>query len=189
MKIYTKTGDKGETGLLGGVRVSKSHLAIRACGALDETNSCLGLARSESLPDSVEKALVQIQHDLFDLGARVAGCLGKSDRPPEFPLARSEELEQLIDQFEEELPQLEAFILPSGSRSGSTIHLARAVCRRAERDLVELSGSDLDYDLSNEMIYLNRLGDLLFVLARFVNQQNSCPETSWNVGRKKAEDT
>jgi cob(I)alamin adenosyltransferase len=188
MKIYTKTGDKGETGLLGGVRVPKSHLAIKACGSLDETNSLVGLVRTESLPQNVAQALEQIQHDLFDVGSRVAACLGKTNRPPEFPVSRSEELEQLIDQFQEQLPALEAFILPSGSRCGSTLHLARSVCRRAERDLVELIGSGIDHDLSNELVYLNRLGDLLFVLARWVNQHDQSPETKWNVGRKQAPD-
>lgn len=189
MKIYTKTGDKGETSLLGGVRVPKSHLAIKVCGSLDETNSFVGLTRSESLPPTVAEALEQIQHDLFDVGSRVAACLGKSNQPPEFPVSRSEELESLIDQFQEQLLPLEAFILPSGSRGGSTLHLARSVCRRAERDLVELMGSGIDEDLSNELVYLNRLGDLLFVLARSVNQHNQSPETQWDVGRGNAPDS
>ena len=123
MKIYTKTGDKGETGLLGGVRVSKSHLAIRVCGSLDETNSFVGLARAESISDHVDDILTQIQHDLFDLGSQVAACLGETNRPPEFPVTRATELEAFIDQAEFELLPVKAFILPSGSRAGSTIHL------------------------------------------------------------------
>ncbi len=189
MKIYTKSGDKGETGLLGGVRVSKAHLAIEAGGSLDETNSLIGVARSESLPKTVENCLNQIQHDLFDLGSQVAACLGETNRPPEFPVSRSDELENLIDQFQDQLPPLEAFILPSGSRSGSTLHLARSVCRRAERNLAELISSGVKNDLSNELVYLNRLGDLLFVLARFVNQANHSPETKWNVGRENDSET
>ena len=183
MKIYTKTGDKGETGLLGGIRVSKSHLAIKTCGALDEANSFIGLVRAESVPDDVEALLTRIQHDLFDLGSNIAACLGESKRPPEFPDKRITELEVAIDLFDNELPPLEAFILPSGSRAGSTLHLARSVCRRAERDAVELIDSGIDGTLSNEIIYLNRLGDLLFVLARVVNLRANCPETKWNVGR------
>jgi cob(I)alamin adenosyltransferase len=184
MKIYTKTGDQGETGLLGGIRVSKSHLAIRVCGSLDETNSFIGLARTELNVPPVESLLIQIQHDLFDLGSRVAACLGKTNQLPEFPAERARELEAFIDRFDEELPTLKAFILPSGSRAGSTLHLARSVCRRAERELVELIESGLEPDLADELVYVNRLGDLLFVLARYVNQLNASPETEWNVGRR-----
>ena len=183
MKIYTKTGDQGETGLLGGVRISKSHLAIRVCGSLDETNSFIGLARTEPGSKPIDGILTQIQHDLFDLGSHVAACLGEKKPPPEFPAARSTELEAYIDQIDSELAPLKVFILPSGSRAGSTIHVARSVCRRAERELVELIESDLGVDLSAQLVYLNRLGDLLFVLARYVNQRNDSPETEWNVGR------
>jgi len=193
MKIYTKTGDKGETGLLGGVRVSKSHCAIRVCGSLDETNSIIGLVRAERQQESeghdevdvVGRLLVQLQHDLFDLGSRVAACLGETDRIPDFPVSRAEELERAIDQFQAELPALTAFILPSGTRAGTTLHLARSVCRRAERELVELvSEIKPKMDLTNELIYLNRMGDLLFVTARLVNQNGGQVETSWNVGRE-----
>ncbi len=187
MKIYTKTGDHGETGLLGGIRVSKSHWVIRVCGSLDETNSFVGLARCESTSGQVDNILTQIQHDLFDLGSQVAACLGVSNRPPEFPSTRSAELESMIDNMEDQLDPLSAFILPSGSRAGSTIHLARSVCRRAERELVELIDSGLGVDLSIELVYLNRLGDLLFVLARYVNKLNNSPETQWNAGRRRGE--
>ena len=191
MKIYTKTGDKGETGLLGGVRVSKTHLAIGVCGSLDETNSILGLVRAElrqrQLPDvqfdKLEPVFFRLQHDLFDLGSRVAACLGETKRIPEFPPSRSVELEEAIDLFQSELPVLTAFILPSGNRAGATLHLARSVCRRAERDLVQLMSTELKMELSNELVYLNRLGDLLFVLARLVNQSDGDVETSWDVGR------
>lgn len=183
MKIYTKTGDQGETGLLGGVRVSKTHLAIRVCGSLDETNSLIGLARSESISVQVDQILTQIQHDLFDLGSHVAACMGRSNRPPEFPALRATELEALIDMIEGELAPLTSFILPSGSRAGSTLHLARSVCRRTERELVGLIDSGLEVELAIELVYLNRLGDLLFVLARHVNKLNDSPETEWQVGR------
>jgi cob(I)alamin adenosyltransferase len=183
MKIYTKTGDQGETCLLGGVRVSKSHLAIRVCGSVDETNSFIGLARTESISELVDDVLTRIQHDLFDLGSHVAACLGETSTIPKFPAARSTELEANIDQIDGELAPLKAFILPSGSRVGSTIHVARSVCRRAERDLVALIDSGLEMNLSAQLVYLNRLGDLLFVLARYVNKLNGSPETEWNVGR------
>lgn len=166
MKIYTKTGDQGETGLLGGVRVSKSHSAIKVCGSIDEVNSFIGLSRVENQSVSLNALLTQIQHDLFDLGSRVAACLSSSNRIPDFPPERVAELERAIDQYDEELAPLKAFILPGGGRTGGTLHLARSVCRRAERQLVELINSETKTDLSLELIYLNRLGDLLFVLAR-----------------------
>ncbi|MGB2498555.1 MAG: cob(I)yrinic acid a,c-diamide adenosyltransferase [Mariniblastus sp.] len=184
MKIYTKTGDQGETGLLGGVRVSKSHSAIKVCGSVDEVNSFIGLSRVENQSISLNALLTQIQHDLFDLGSRVAACLSSSDRIPDFPPERVAELERAIDQYDEELAPLKAFILPGGGRTGGTLHLARSVCRRAERQLVELINSETKTDLSLELIYLNRLGDLLFVLARYTNQLDRCPETEWNVGRQ-----
>ena len=199
MKIYNKTGDDGETGLLGAVRVSKSHLAIGACGALDETNSVVGTARSalwtqrsQTLKginfDDVDELLTQIQNDLFDLGSRVAACLGKSQKAVDFPLSRSEELEQQIDLFESELPPLTAFILPGGNAIGSSLHLARSVCRRAERDIVALVESGVERDLGVELVYLNRLGDLLFVLARVANVRSQFPETQWSVrGEKKSD--
>ena len=194
MKIYTKTGDKGETGLLGGIRISKSHLAITAGGSLDETNSWIGLARSAfqaagqinsnlSYHD-LDQCLGQIQNDLFDLGSQVASSFSQSDRVPEFPPTRAVELEQKIDVFEAELSPLTAFILPGGSNPGSLLHLSRAVCRRSERDLVTLIDSGVERSLSSELIYLNRLGDLLFVLARVANLRMSNPETKWDVGRK-----
>ncbi len=197
MKIYTKTGDDGETGLLGGVRVSKSHLAIGACGALDETNSIIGVVRSalwtrESQPlkeginfDDVDAVLSRIQNELFDLGSRVAACLGESQRATEFPESRSKKLEQDIDLFQSELPPLTAFILPGGNTAGSSLHLARAVCRRSERDIVALIESGVQQPLDLELIYLNRLGDLLFVLARIANVRTGFPETQWNVGGEK----
>ena len=184
MKIYTKTGDQGETGLLGGVRVSKSHSAIKVCGSIDEVNSFIGLSRVENQSISLNALLTQIQHDLFDLGSRVAACLSSSNRIPDFPPERVAELERAIDQYDEELAPLKAFILPGGGRTGGTLHLARSVCRRAERQLVELINSETKTDLSLELIYLNRLGDLLFVLARYTNQLDRCPETEWNVGRQ-----
>lgn len=190
MKIYTKTGDQGETGLLGGVRVSKTHPAVRATGSVDETNSLIGVVRGHGVETDVDKVLMQIQHDLFDLGSRIAACLSETNRAAAFPAERALELERLIDRFQDQLPPLTAFILPSGSLAGSALHLGRSVCRRAECELVALLESgefeaDPALPLQDELIYLNRLSDLLFVLARFVNQQKRQPETLWVVGRDK----
>lgn len=183
MKIYTKSGDKGETGLLGGVRVSKDHPAISVCGALDETNSWIGLVRSESLPTGMDEGLTRIQKDLFEIGGRVAGCLGSEPHRMGKWNSRTEALEEWIDQIQDELSLLSAFILPGGGRAGSMLHLARSVCRRAERELVAFIQSDLGPDLLDELIFLNRLGDLLFVLARWVNASEGNLETEWIAGQ------
>lgn len=199
MKIYTKTGDQGETGMLGGVRISKSSIAIDVTGGLDETNSVLGIVVSQlnERPSdqvaslySVQPMIHQIQNDLFDMGSRVSACLSDSGRAAEFSAARTEVLEQWIDQLQTDLPELTAFILPGGSLAGSFLHQARAVCRRTERGLVELAGADLDWPdgvsgqrLSIELAYLNRLSDLLFVMARYVNHQNGCEESKWRPTR------
>ena len=198
MKIYTKTGDQGETGMLGGVRISKSSIAIDVTGGLDETNSVLGIVASQlSQPSSgqvaagssVQPMIYQIQNDLFDLGSRVSACLSESDRAVEFSSERAVVLEQWIDQLQQHLPELTAFILPGGSFAGSFLHQARAVCRRTERGLVGLARADLawpnasnvagDQRLSTELAYLNRLSDLLFVMARYVNHQAGCEESKW----------
>lgn len=198
MKIYTKTGDQGETGMLGGGRISKSSIAIDVTGGLDETNSVLGIVASQlSQPSSgqvaagssVQPMIYQIQNDLFDLGSRVSACLSESDRAVEFSSERAVVLEQWIDQLQQHLPELTAFILPGGSFAGSFLHQARAVCRRAERGLVGLARADLawpnasnvtgDQRLSIELAYLNRLSDLLFVMARYVNHQAGCEESKW----------
>jgi cob(I)alamin adenosyltransferase len=187
LKIYTKTGDAGQTGLLGGVRISKSHLAIQVCGSLDETNCLLGVALSYSPPSEIAWRLTQIQNDLFDLGSRVAASLAKTTRAACFPAARTEALEQWIDHFQERTPALTQFILPGGSVTGAYLHHSRAVCRRGERDLVrwmEALGhaeGTTPKTLSLELAYLNRLSDLLFVMARFVNHAAKIPETHWKV--------
>ena len=182
MKIYTKTGDQGETGLLGGIRVSKSSLAIAVCGSLDEANSFVGLARAVSLPQDVDELLGRIQNDLFDLGSRVAACMTDSNRAADFPSDRIVELESAIDQFDAELPPLTCFVLPGGSKAASLLHVARSVVRRSERELVGLK-ENVESDLSLELVFLNRLGDLLFILARLMNVRTECPETLWDVGR------
>jgi len=198
MKIYTKTGDQGETGMLGGVRISKSSIAIDVTGGLDETNSVLGIVASQlnqlssdqvAAGSSVQPMIYQIQNDLFDLGSRVSACLSESGRAVEFSSERTVVLEQWIDQLQKDLPELTAFILPGGSFAGSFLHQARAVCRRTERGLVGLAAADLDWPtasniagdqrMSIELAYLNRLSDLLFVMARYVNHQAGCEESKW----------
>ena len=182
MKIYTKTGDNGETGLLGGVRVPKSHLAIHVCGELDELNSMIGLIRSGEVHERLDSIFLTVQNDLFDLGARVAACLGETKKLTSFDSSRSQNLESRIDEFQAELPELMHFILPDGSTTGCRCHLARAVCRRAERSLVALKTQALKLPLDQELIYLNRLSDFLFVAARWSSQLASKPETAWQVG-------
>ena len=180
MRIYTRTGDHGETGLLGGVRVSKNHLAIRTCGELDETNSHLGLARSQGLPNNVERIIAEIQQDLFVVGNQVAASeSGQTKRAAMLSENRVTELEQQIDAFEVHLAPIDAFILPGGCVSGAQLHVARTVCRRAERSIVEMSQLAATSELANCIIYLNRLSDLLFVMARYVNHVNKTPETKW----------
>ncbi len=188
MKIYTRTGDDGETGLLGGQRVSKAHQLIEVCGSLDEANSWLGLVRCEPLDDRIDQLLTQIQSRLFDLGSRVAACQTESTRAADFPVSCIEDLESAIDDWDSTLPPLEAFILPSGCEAGCRLHMARSVCRRAERQLVALMETLGSKELKLEMMYLNRLSDLLFVLARSVNQVAGKLETNWTANRLGSSD-
>ena len=177
-KIYTKTGDQGETSLYGGRRVGKDDLRIEAYGTVDELNAQLGVVRTLPLPPGAGELLERIQHELFVLGADLA-------TPPEKTSAKvrriAEEdvvrLEQDIDRLDAGLPELRSFILPSGSPAGAALHVARTVCRRAERRTVRLvRETSLD---RLPVIYLNRLADLLFVLARHVNHALGSPETPW----------
>lgn len=177
MKIYTKTGDQGETGLFGGPRVRKDHLRIESYGAVDELNAVLGLVRSEGLPAEINDLLAQIQNSLFDLGAELASPdpvrMGVSVISP----AHAEALERAIDRYEANLPPLKTFILPGGTRAAAELHLARTVCRRAERRLISLAGAET---ISGALIaYLNRLGDLLFVLARELNRVAGQVDVPW----------
>jgi cob(I)alamin adenosyltransferase len=185
VKIYTRTGDTGETSLFGGARVSKSDARVDAYGEVDELNAWLGFARAalDARPDSaafadISDALVQIQRDLFALGARLADPAEKiSARVTKAALhdADVERLEQLIDRLEADLPALAHFILAGGVEAGVRLHLARAVCRRAERRMTPLQPA-LDLILIR---YINRLSDLLFVMARAVNHRAGAPETQW----------
>lgn len=191
MKIYTRTGDKGETGLLGAGRVPKDDLRVAAYGAVDEANSAIGLARANLRSDvradpdlaELDDVLGQVQVLLFELGADLA--------TPEESTARSRlhlidegdvaELEALIDRHSAQLPELTKFILPAGSRAAAALHLARAVVRRAERDAVALSRRDAVNPQA--VIVLNRLSDLLFTLARAANLRSGFEEVVWTARR------
>ena len=189
MKIYTRNGDDGETGVLGAIRVSKSHLVVETCGTVDELNSNIGCAIAEldRHPDpmpsvgGVKTALVRIQSELFDLGSRVAAVMAESSKvsPADEDQHAIERLESWIDEFDAQLSPLTNFILPGGSPAASQLHLARTVCRRAERRLVSLMESDVERKIGPDLIYLNRLSDLLFVFARYVNQCSDREETAW----------
>jgi cob(I)alamin adenosyltransferase len=178
MKIYTRTGDSGETSLLGGKRVSKSSIRVDAYGEVDELNATLGVARAEAKHPEIQAALVEIQRDLFSLGARLADPAGQ---PPSEKVALDssnvQKLEKHIDRFESSLPALAGFILPGGSKAGALLHQARSICRRAERKLAVLSGAEAVPPPA--LPYLNRLSDLLFVMARLENQRQNVEDESW----------
>ncbi|MCH7508719.1 MAG: cob(I)yrinic acid a,c-diamide adenosyltransferase [Proteobacteria bacterium] len=177
-KIYTRTGDKGETGLGDGQRVSKDHLRIETFGCVDETNSAIGMVLAiAALPEPVVDCLVEVQHDLFDLGGEL--CIpGHSVVTSEF-VAR---LETQLDEFNANLPTLKEFILPGGGPAAAACHLARTICRRAERRVVSLSA--LEKNIRPEAIqYLNRLSDLLFVIARVLARHEQGSEVLWNRDR------
>lgn len=180
MKIYTKKGDRGETSLLGGSRVPKDHLRIESYGTVDELNSHLGLLR-DMLKGDYHDELVRIQNELFDLGSLLA--LEKGDHKFELKQidgSQVEWLESEMDRMNEDLEPLKNFILPGGCLPASQAHVARVVCRRAERLLVSLSETE---ELEDTLIaYLNRLSDYLFVLARHITQSQGGDETIWNSG-------
>jgi cob(I)alamin adenosyltransferase len=177
MPIYTRTGDRGETDLLGGVRVSKDALLLEVCGTLDEFSSLLGLARCEPLPDGAAPLLEQVQRRLFDVGGELvaaeAGHAANGVGPRDVAA-----IEELIDAYEKRLKSLGTFILPAGNRSAATLHVARAVCRRAERRLVSLALCKPAAVSPDLLPYMNRLGDLLYVLARAANARAGVGDTS-----------
>ncbi|MGC4091880.1 MAG: cob(I)yrinic acid a,c-diamide adenosyltransferase [Polyangiaceae bacterium] len=179
MRIYTKTGDDGSTGLFGGNRVQKDSAHVEAYGTVDELNSVLGVARAELHDAELDALLHQMQDDLLCLGAELACVPGKegklsSRRIDESEIAR---LEQAIDVHEEKLAPLRNFILPGGTRASAALHLARTVCRRAERRVLS-AGREASLR-SGLLIYLNRLADLLFVLARRANQVEGRDDVAW----------
>lgn len=179
MKIYTKTGDTGQTSLFGKIRVSKADPRVDAYGDVDELNTCLGVARAQGIPVDISASLETIQRDLFALGARLADPAARiAERVSKVAItnAEVERLEQLIDSLETELPPLRKFILPGGSPAGAMLHFARTVCRRAERRVIGLGADAVEPIL---VVYLNRLSDLLFVMARAVNHRAAAPEAEW----------
>lgn len=185
IKIYTKSGDRGETTLFSGHRVSKNDPFIEALGSVDECNSAIGIALSfmnkEPSLKQTKDQLEIIQHTLFDLGASLATprtrALGSKIERTRFDHEGIELLEKWIDAMEETLPELHTFILPGGHSVGAFLHLARSICRRAERCVIPISKNA---DVSkNVIIYLNRLSDYLFVASRYVNYLSKQPETLW----------
>lgn len=179
MRIYTKTGDAGETSLFGNARVPKSHPLVDAYGEVDELNACLGVVCAQLTAADLVADLARIQADLFALGSeladpgkRIAERVAKAHIRP----ADVERLEVTIDRLEDELPPLRRFILAGGTPAGAYLHLARTVCRRAERKVVGLGPDRVDQLL---VVYLNRLSDLLFVMARVVNHRSGVAEIEW----------
>jgi cob(I)alamin adenosyltransferase len=181
VKIYTKTGDQGETGLFGGGRVPKDHPRAAAYGDVDELNSALGVVRATAPADFFDPMLESIQRDLFSIGghlatpdpAKVAKALEKADLSPE----RVALFEQVMDEADGELPPLRSFVLPAGTPKAAALHLARTVCRRAERSVVHLSHENEVPELF--LVYLNRLSDLLFTLARLANHRAGAGDVTW----------
>lgn len=178
MKIYTKTGDKGQTSLIGGTRVPKHHLRIESYGTVDELNSYIGLIRDQQVSEHQQNLLKEIQDRLFTIGSALASDPEKSKmKIPDLHQEDIELLEKEIDTMTTELPELRHFILPGGSNAVSFCHLARCVCRRAERICVHLS-EDSFVD-EKVMVYLNRLSDYLFVLSRKLCFDNQIEENKW----------
>jgi cob(I)alamin adenosyltransferase len=184
MKIYTRRGDAGRTDLLGSKSVSKASPRVDAYGVVDELNSLIGAARASTADDANDPILLEIQHQLFRVGAELASSANASEEEIGVPLITGEQvawLEETVDRFDADLPPLTRFILPGGAPGASLLQVARAVCRRAERALVALSEREpVRPDLLG---YLNRLSDLLFVAARHANQRNGIAEVQWK-GRK-----
>lgn len=176
-RIYTRTGDEGETGLVGGARVPKDSLRVDAYGNVDELNSVLGLVRSFLTDNELDSLLHELQSDLFTVGADLA-AVNTDQSIPHIISERVLELEKIIDKYQEELPQLKVFILPSGSSAGASLHFARAIARRAERSIVKLGKIE---KINDQLVpYINRLSDLLFVLARVVNHRQKTVEVTWH---------
>lgn len=175
-KIYTRTGDAGETGLGDGKRVSKNGARVRAMGDVDELNCVIAVLLCESLAPNVHATLLSVQHDLFDLGGELS--IPGTSLVPDGAVKR---LELAIDRWNEDLPPLKEFILPGGSRTAAVCHLARAVCRRAERTIVELSEGERAGGTA--LAYINRLSDLLFVLARTLARADGGAEILWDRSR------
>jgi cob(I)alamin adenosyltransferase len=180
MRIYTKTGDDGTTGLFGGTRVDKDAESVEAFGTVDELNSILGVARAVGLVPEIDVLLTHIQDDLLCVGAELATTPGHEERLSSRRVGEAEvqALEAALDRIETELPELKNFVLPGGTLAAATLHHARTVCRRAERRVI--SARKIRTLSPGIVIYLNRLSDLLFVLARRVNQLAGRPDVLWS---------
>ncbi len=178
MKIYTKTGDTGQTGLFAGPRVSKNHPRIESYGTVDELNATIGLTRSFAPPAEMDSLLETIQHGLFAVGAELATPDPQTHGTSMIGESAITGLEAAIDENEAKLSPLTQFILPTGTRVAASLHVARSVCRRAERCLVALQQTEPAVSLV-PLRYLNRLSDLLFVLARVANQESGIPDAGW----------
>ena len=179
MKIYTRTGDNGSTGLFGGPRVSKDDSRIEAYGTVDELNAAIGVARVSGVGPLVDQHLTQVQHELFAIGAELATPDPERHGTRVIGDKHIRRLERWIDAHEESLPPLRSFVLPAGSPGACSLHLARAICRRAERRVIRLcreSGANVTEEVA---VYLNRLSDLLFVLSRVANQESGTEEVAW----------
>ena len=179
MTIYTKTGDAGETGLFDGTRVRKSDMRVDAYGEVDELNALLGVVRASDPGPELDQMLAQIQRDLFALGSRLADPRRRIAARVEKAVIGAEDvvrLEGWIDRLDAELPELRRFILAGGARPGAYLHLSRTVCRRAERHVVRLGAAEVDAIV---VTYMNRLSDLLFVMARVANHRAGVPEHEW----------
>jgi len=179
VKIYTRTGDSGETGLFDGTRVAKSDPRVAAYGDVDELGACLGAVRAANPEEDLRAMLEQIQRDLFAIGARLADPTHRIASRVRKAAVGSEDiarLEQWIDSLEADLPPLRRFILAGGSQAGAGLHVARAICRRAERAMVGLGSEAYEPEL---LTYVNRLSDLLFVMARSANHRAGAPELEW----------
>lgn len=177
-KIYTRTGDAGTTGLGDGTRVAKDSLRVVAMGDVDELNSVIGLLLTEPVSAKISTCLTRVQHDLFDMGGEI--CM------PGYALIKAERvaaLEAILDEWNETLTPLKEFILPGGSRAAAYCHLARTVCRRAERQMHTLNAQEKITDISLQ--YINRLSDLLFVLCRILNKEADVPDVLWQNEFKK----
>ncbi len=183
MKIYTKGGDKGTTSLLGGARVPKHHLRIEAYGTIDELNSSIGLVRSYDMKERDREFLIKIQDELFTMGSQLATEPGNDKvKIPKLTSENTTDLENRIDEMNEELPPMCNFVLPGGDLAVAQTHVARCVCRRAERIVLELN--DLEGVEEDIRIYLNRLSDFLFVLSRKLTQDNGAEEIPWTPRNK-----
>ncbi len=179
MKLYTKTGDDGTTGLFGGARLPKASPRVEAYGTVDETNAAIGLARSTGLSPDVDGTLARVQEDLFTLGAELACVPGREAKLKMELLgdADVERLERAIDDADGACPPLKTFVLPGGAPQAASLHVARTVCRRAERAVLALADAPPRHQL---VVYLNRLSDLLFALARRANATAGVPDVPWS---------